>query len=252
MPLLLLGFRDELISRPWQPPARHWPGSPLVGGRDEEAGGTWLAVHPGIPRVSCILNARGKQAAPGSRRSRGELPVRAAAGGHQALKQLHEDLTALASYDPFFLVCADLGSALLLSWDGTRAALESLAPATHVITNAGHTYPPAREDPAREDPAREDPKAQHFGPRFAAHRPGAAPAATIADAWGDWLTLAAGDGLPHTDPAAIIARRDLPDGRVWGTTSVTLVALGPKGLRYDFQPAPADGGTWYPVALDAP
>jgi len=247
MPLLLLGFRDELISRPWQPPARHWPGSPLVGGRDEEAGGTWLAVHPGIPRVSCILNARGKQAALSSRRSRGELPLRAAADGHQALKQLHEDHAALASYDPFFLICADLGSALLLSWDGSRAALESLGPATHIITNAGHTYPPAREDRAPEDP-----KAQHFGPKFAARRPGADPAATIQNAWGEWLTLAAGDGLPATDPAAIIARRDLPDGRKWGTTSITLVALGPKGLRYDFQPAPADAkgpATWYPIAL---
>ena len=35
--------------RPWQPPARHWPApqwSPLIGGRDEQAGGTWPAVHP--------------------------------------------------------------------------------------------------------------------------------------------------------------------------------------------------------------
>ena len=242
MPLLLLGFRDELASRPWQPPARHWPGSPLVGGRDEEAGGTWLAVHPGIPRVSCILNTRGQQAAPGGRRSRGELPLRAAADGQAALKQLHEDTAGLPRYDPFFLICADLTSALMLSWDGTRAALENLDPGTHVVTNAGHTFPSAHRDP----------KAQRFGPRFAAGRPSADPAATIENAWGDWLALAGGDGLPGADPAAIIARRDLPDGRVWGTTSVTLVALGPNGLRYDFQPVPADPATWYPVAVDAP
>src|SRR5512146_885783 len=42
VPLLLLGIRDEFTGRPWRPPARHWPGSPLIGGRDEEAGGTWL------------------------------------------------------------------------------------------------------------------------------------------------------------------------------------------------------------------
>jgi len=89
MPLLLLGFRDELTDLPWQPPARHWPGSSLVGGLDEQAGGTWLAVHPGVPRVACILNARGEPAAPDDRRSRGELPLRAAADGPQALKQLH-------------------------------------------------------------------------------------------------------------------------------------------------------------------
>ena len=241
MPLLLLGFRDELTDRPWQPPARHWPGSPLVGGRDEQAGGTWLAVHPGVPRVACILNARGQQAAPEDRRSRGELPLRAAADGSQALRQLHEDLGTLARYDPFFLICADLSAALMLSWDGQHAALENLGSATHVITNAGHTYPSVHQDD----------KAEHFGPKFAAYRPDADPAATIKDAWGDWLTLAGGDGLSDTDPAAILVRHELPDGRVYGTTSVSLVALGARGLRYDFQPVPADPTTWYPVHLQA-
>jgi hypothetical protein len=243
MPLLLLGFRDELTGRPWQPPARHWPGSPLVGGRDEQAGGTWLAVHPGIPRVACILNARGQPAALEGRRSRGELPLRAAADGPQALRQLAEDRGTLARYDPFFLICADLSAALMLSWDGQHAALEHLGPATHVITNAGHTYPPGSQDP--------DDKAEHFGPKFAVYRPGADPAATIKDAWGDWLTLAGGDGLSDTDPAAILVRHELPDGRVHGTTSVSLVALGARGLRYDFQPVPADPTTWYPVDLQA-
>ena len=247
MPLLLLGFRDELTDRPWQPPARHWPGSPLVGGRDEQAGGTWLAVHPGVPRVACILNARGEPAAPEDRRSRGELPLRAAADGPQALTQLHEDPGILARYDPFFLICSDLVpavSALMLSWDGTRAALESLEPGqTHLITNAGHTYPQAGEHA--------DAKAEHFGAKFAAQRPDADPAATIKDAWGDWLTLAGGDGLSDTDPAAIVVRHELPDGRVYGTTSVSLVALGDGGLRYDFQPVPSDPTTWYPVDLQA-
>jgi Transport and Golgi organisation 2 len=249
MPLLLLGFRDELTGRPWQPPARHWPGSPLVGGRDGQAGGTWLAVHPGVPRVACILNARGPQAPPDTRRSRGELPLRAATEGRPALRNLHDDRAALSRYDPFFLICADLSpkdpktpEALMLSWDGTRAGLEQLeTPRTHLISNAGHTYPPTS--------GQSDAKAEHFGLKFAAHRPDADPAATIKDAWGDWLTLAGGDGLPETDPAAIIARRELPDGRLWGTTSVTLVALGADGLRYDFQPVPSDPATWYEVDL---
>ncbi len=240
MPLLLLGFRDEFTGRPWQPPARHWPGSPLVGGRDEQAGGTWLALHPGIPRVACVLNARGPQAPPDRRRSRGELPLRAASDGSQALKQLHDDYATLAQYDPFFLICADLNTALMLSWDGTHAALEPLEPATHVITNAGHTFPSAHEDE----------KAAHFGAKFAAHRPQADPVATIKDAWGDWLTLTAGDGLSGTDPAAIVVRHELPDGRVYGTTSVSLVALGAEGLRYDFEPVPAEPATWYSVDLD--
>jgi len=243
MPLLLLGVRDELTGRPWQPPARHWPGSPLVGGLDEQAGGTWLALRPDIPRVACILNTRGPQAPPGTRRSRGELPLRAAADGHQALHELSAQQPSLARYDPFILVCADLSAVLVLTWDGRRAALEDLQPGTHVLTNAGHMYPPAGPDQAP------DGKAAHFGPKFAAHRPSGDPATTVKDAWGDWLTLADGDGLSVTDPAAIIARRELPDGRLWGSTSVSLVALGPGGLRYDFQPVPGDAPTWYPVAI---
>jgi hypothetical protein len=269
MPLLLMGFRDEFTGRPWQPPARHWAGSPLIGGRDEQAGGTWLAVHPAVPRVSCILNARGQEAPAGRRRSRGELPLRAADQGHEALRELHKDPAALASYDPFFLVCADLSSALLLSWDGRNADLEDLEPATHVLTNAGHLYPRTGEvtgpevtgpevtgpEAAGQTPpeAMPDPwaKAARFGPKFAARRPSGDPkTATIEDAWGDWLTLGRGDGLTDAAPAAIVVRRELPDGRVWGTTSVSLVALGPDRLRYDFQPVPADPATWYSVDLD--
>jgi Transport and Golgi organisation 2 len=276
MPLLLLGVRDELTGRPWQPPARHWTGSPLVGGLDEQAGGTWLAVHPAERRVACILNARGPQAPPDTRRSRGELPLRAAASGLAALPELAAQPSVLASYDPFILVCADASAdasadvsadaradasaddtadaqagrpaVLVLTWNGQSATLEDLMPATHVFTNAGHMYPAA--DPQHCWPrSAPDAKAAHFGPKFAAHRPSGDPATTIKDAWGDWLTLADGDGLSVTDPAAIIARRELPDGRLWGSTSVSLVALGPGGLRYDFQPVPGDAPTWYPVAL---
>jgi hypothetical protein len=62
-----------------------------------------------------------------------------------------------------------------------------------------------------------------------------------------WLTLAAGEGLDPGDPRAIVARRDLPDGRVWGSTSLTLVALGADGIRYDFQPRPGAVTGWYTV-----
>ncbi len=252
VPLLLLGIRDEFTGRAWQPPARHWPGSPLIGGRDEQAGGTWLAVHPGLsaghpdmPRVGCILNGHGEPAPPDRRRSRGELPLRAAADGPQALRDLHADPGAVAGYDPFMLLCADRAAVLLLSWDGSRAELSDLGPGTHVLTNAGHTYPPPDPGPDSQNGA--DPKAARFGPRFAARRPSGDPAATIEAAWGDWLTLAAG-GDP-AEPGAIIVRHELPDGRVYGTTSVTLVALAEDGsLRYDFQPTPGDPATWYSVS----
>ncbi len=258
VPLLLLGVRDEFAGRPWQPPARHWqtPQTPqwsaLIGGLDEQAGGTWLAVHPDLPRVGCILNGRGELAPPGRRRSRGDLPLRAAAEGRQALSELRQDPGTLSGYDPFYLVCADLTAVLLLSWDGVSATLTELGPATHVLTNAGHMYPPTLGNQQLGNQQKApDEKARRFGPKFAAARPSGDRAATLAAAWAGWLTLAGGDGLSAAEPGAIIVRRDLPDGRVWGSTSVTLVALAADGgLRYDFQPdpkTPPDPATWYPV-----
>jgi hypothetical protein len=248
-PLLLLGARDELTDRPWLPPARHWPGSPLLGGLDEQAGGTWLAVQPDLPRVSCLLNGRGVFADPAARRSRGELPLRAAADGAGTLKDLADSPDALAAYDPFHLVCADLAAVLLLSWDGERAALMDLPPGTHVLTNTSRWHKPAGAGHAYPVDSVTEPKAAHFGPKFAASRPSGDPALPAALAWGDWLTLAAGDGLEPGDPRAIVARRDLPDGRVWGTTSVTLVALARDGLRYDFQPRPGSDTRWDRVVV---
>jgi hypothetical protein len=132
----------------------------------------------------------------------------------------------------------------MLGWDGRQAALTDLGPGTHMLTNAGHVYPPGRDN--ADKPA--DEKAVRFAPRFAARRPPGDPTATIKDAWAGWLTLAAGDDLPGDEAGAIIVRHDLPDGRVYGSTSVSLVALAGDGrLRYDFQPVPADPATWYEV-----
>ena len=55
-PLILGGNRDEMAGRPWKPPARHWPDRPdLIGGIDELAGGSWLALNDtGV--VAVVLN----------------------------------------------------------------------------------------------------------------------------------------------------------------------------------------------------
>lgn len=269
VPLRLLGIRDELVSRPWRPPARHWPGSPLIGGIDEQAGGTWLAVHPGVPRVACLLNARGPLADPGRRRSRGDLSLRAAAEGHAFLRRLAGDPDALAAHDPFHLICGTSDAVTMISWPGRSGeseapgsgvlssglpgsgaagrgggvAVRELAPGTHLITNAGHAYPVEPGDPGAE------PKADHFADKFDAARPPADPALPLSQAWGDWLTLAAGDGLDPADPAGIIVRHQLPDGTVHGSTSVTLVALADGAVRYDFQPYPGSSDGWYQVPL---
>jgi hypothetical protein len=58
-----------------------------------------------------------------------------------------------------------------------------------------------------------------------------------------------GDGIPRDDPRALIVRRDLDGGRIWGTTSMSLVALSPDGVRYDFTGAPGDPAAWCPVPV---
>ncbi|HEY1627753.1 MAG TPA: NRDE family protein [Streptosporangiaceae bacterium] len=207
MPLLLVGIRDEFAARAWLPPARHWPGTPLIGGKDELAGGTWLAVDPEAYSVACVLNGRGTPAPAGTRRSRGELPL--------------GTMGELAAYDPFHLLTASPSGITVLSWDGSESERHDLGPGTHLITNAGL------------DP--DHPKVTYFGPRFAKERPSGERKATFGEAWEPWATLVEGDGLACADPRAIRARRQLPDGRIWGTTSVSFVALADGGMRYDFR-----------------
>jgi uncharacterized protein with NRDE domain len=267
-PLLLAGIRDELVDRAWQPPARHWPDHPgLYGGRDLLAGGTWLAVQPGKPRVTCILNGRGRPADPAARRTRGVLPLEVANDGRLSR-------AGLAQFDPFHLISAEPGLALLWSWDGERLAERELPPGLHAVVNSGldsdllgngETRAGSRAGQARDGRDHELARLAHFLPRLReATRPQPRPGGPAAQAWGDWLPLINGDGLGPEDPRSLIVRRDLGAGRIWGTTSISLVALwpatpGPAGpgstVRYDFAApcdldgSPADPGAWVQVPL---
>ena len=71
-PLVLAGNRDEFHGRPTQD-AHAWPDHPeIVGGRDLQAGGTWLALnHNG--RIATVTNFRDAQQEPAGFRSRGHL-----------------------------------------------------------------------------------------------------------------------------------------------------------------------------------
>jgi transport and Golgi organization protein 2 len=259
-PLLLAGIRDELVDRAWQPPARHWPDHPgLYGGRDLLAGGTWLAVQPRKNRVTCILNGRGRPAAPAARRTRGVLPLQVADDGRLSR-------AGLPDFDPFHLISAEPGRALLWTWDGERLAERELPPGLHAVVNSGLDSDlldrdlPASGEPGQPGQARkgrdhELARLAHFLPRLrAATRPQPRPGGPAAEAWGAWVPLINGDGLSPEDPRALIVRRDLGAGRIWGTTSISLVALWPgtvrhDTVRYDFNGTPAEPGAWHEVPL---
>jgi Transport and Golgi organisation 2 len=264
LPVLLVGVRDELTDRAWKPPGRHWPQyRGLVGGQDLLAGGTWLAVAPQDRRVACVLNGRGQAAPAPSRRTRGVLPLQAAAG--EAL-----DLAGIAAFDPFHLLTVEPGRAMLQSWDGERLTERELGPGLHFVVNSGlaaelatsQTRQSGRSDrneqPERDERARDQAvngrehelaRIAYFLRRFraAARPPGTGE--SISDAWGAWLPLVDGDGLRRGDSRALIVRRDLGHGRTWGTTSISLVALSAEVLRYDFTGAPGDPAAWRPVPV---
>jgi hypothetical protein len=243
VPLLLAGVRDEFTDRPWEPPGAHWPDRPaLLGGRDLRAGGTWLAVDPGAPRAACILNGHGRMAPEQGRASRGELPLRAAATGRITGLDLDR-------FDPFHLVCAEPGGALLWSWDGRELAERELGPGLHMIVNTGLEGggPETSPDPGERDAAAQmAERIAFFRPRLAAAERPEPGAGATAEAWGQWLPLLDGGGLDRADRRALVLTREFEAGP-WGTSSVSLVALSPHGVRYDFTAAPGDPRAWTTV-----
>jgi len=71
-PLIVAANRDEFHSRPTQD-AHWWPDKPmLLGGREQQAGGTWLAMHRD-GRFSAVTNFRDAVATSAKLRSRGHL-----------------------------------------------------------------------------------------------------------------------------------------------------------------------------------
>lgn len=113
-PVLIAANRDEMLSRPWQAPAEHWPDRPgVVAGLDVLAGGSWLGVNKeGV--VAAALNRRHSLGPQEGMRSRGELVL-------EALDHADADAAAraLAAIDPkayrtFNLVIADNSGAFWL------------------------------------------------------------------------------------------------------------------------------------------
>lgn len=247
VPVLLVGVRDEFSDRPWLPPGRHWPEQPqLIGGQDLEAGGTWLAVRPDVPRVACVLNGHGEAAPDGRRLTRGVLPLRLAADGQLGKFEPER-------YDPFHLVCATPESTRLWSWNGHTLAERALGAGLHVIVNSGlegaddHDGPGDEQMTARIDyfrPLLE--KAARPEPRGVGDdgNGGRDAYEDVSRAWGAWLPLISGADLDPADERALVLRRVI-EARQWGTSSLSLVALTRTAARYDFCGNPTDPNpTW--------
>jgi uncharacterized protein with NRDE domain len=133
--LALAANRDERYDRPSAEPFV-WPGHPRVlAGRDELAGGTWLAVND-RGAVAAVTNRPSDGGDDPARPSRGELPLLACrcASAAEARERLAERLGS-TRYNGFNLLVADADAAFVIQAPGEAAAFEAVRPGIHVTAN---------------------------------------------------------------------------------------------------------------------
>jgi hypothetical protein len=230
-PVLLAAVRDEFVERPWDPPGQHWPTlqPTLTGGRDRTAGGTWLAVRSGPPAVAAVLNGRPLPPSTAARPSRGGLPLAALAKGRPP------DAEQLRAYDAVHLIVAHPSAVTMWSWDGEQVRERRVAPGDHIAVNLGLDTV-------------DDPLVPHFAPLLAATpSPPLGSDMDTATAWSGWVELLRGDGLAPDDPRALLVGVE-HEGRRYGSTSASLVALGRDRVRFDFTATPATP-TWRQIPV---
>lgn len=242
--VLIGANRDERPERASDPPGVLLPSPHVVGGRDAEAGGTWLAIRDGRAVVA-VLNRRDEPfgARPAGRRSRGLLALDVAgapadfafemdpAGERQELLRRIRDVSgpglahaalcrAFAAlwesdYTPFSLVYAAPEAAWLLTLDADRI------PRCRPIPNGWHVLTHAELDDESE------PRTARLLYDLAFFQPLSLEKAF--QRLGDLLrSHGAGRGVAHPDPVPPVCLHET----VMRTVSSSMVFLAPDRARY--------------------
>ncbi|KAM7258845.1 hypothetical protein ACFE04_014586 [Oxalis oulophora] len=136
-PLLLLQNRDEYHNRPTKPVAWWDDYGDILGGRDEIAGGTWLACSRN-GRVAFLTNVLELHTLPEAK-SRGDLPVLFL----ESMKSPREFAEMLVDealqYNGFNLIVADLSSKSMVYLSNRPKGdviIQDVSPGLHVLSNA--------------------------------------------------------------------------------------------------------------------
>ena len=123
-PLIIGANRDEMENRKCLPPGRHWEDRPhIFGGKDLEAGGTWLGINDdGV--VAAIMNRIDSLGSMENKRTRGELVLEAldhsdASESLNALIEIEKD-----SYRGFNMFIADNLNAYWIKSDENSSFIE--------------------------------------------------------------------------------------------------------------------------------
>lgn len=235
-PLVIGANRDEMLDRPWQPPARHWPDRPdVIAGLDVLAGGSWLGLNnDGV--VAAMLNrANSLGPAPG-KRSRGELVLEAldhadAADAADALAHLDPD-----AYRSFNMVIADNRDAVWLRNRGEAGAGIEVMPIPDGVSML---------TALDMNDAVASPRVRLHRPRFAA----AAAPDPDAGTWGDWPELLAAGPDSEGAAEAMCFRLDGGFGTVCSSLLAVSAAEPDSRVVWRFAAGPPDTTAFAPVSL---
>ena len=167
-PLVVAANRDERLDRPACSLCVLRDRAPrILGGRDELAGGTWLATNENGVVVG-LTNSPSPGGRDTTKRSRGELPLivaaaPAAADGVASLCRMVEP----GQYNPAWLLAGDRQSLFYVELAADRApVVRQLAPGVHVLENVALDQPSLKVDRVRSRLA-----VARIGRRFVARRP---------------------------------------------------------------------------------
>jgi len=209
-PLIIAANRDERLDRPAVAMTVLRPSGPrILGGRDELAGGTWLAVNEyGV--VAGLTNQPSADGRDAGKRSRGELPL--AFAGHKTAAEAVAAVTARlnpAEYNPCWMLIGDRQALFSVGLAGGQAAdVEELAPGLHILENAPLRAPSAKADFVRGLIGAE--RAAEPGPDSSAGAPGVVPLASTA-------TVAALERVLSSNQPAVPEPRTDDQGRTWAS-----------------------------------
>jgi uncharacterized protein with NRDE domain len=150
-PLVVAANRDERVDRPAVPMTvlrEHGPR--ILGGLDEEAGGTWLAVNEhGV--AAGLTNRPSPEGRDPSKRTRGELPIMLA--GHADAREAAGDFVERINpgdFNPAWLLVGDRRTLYALDLSlGDRPVARSLGPGVHILENNPIDPPSPKVDHVR-------------------------------------------------------------------------------------------------------
>lgn len=150
IPLRLVANRDEFHTRPTAPLAC-WNDKPdILGGRDLEAGGTWLAFHR-RGRFAAVTNVRDPRlAVPADAPSRGQLVSDALKVSDLSAWLMEMANGPALAYAGFNLLAGDGVTLWHLHRGLEGASLTDVTPGLHALSNAGLDTPWPKTIAARQ------------------------------------------------------------------------------------------------------